>query len=203
MSILESKVYRTLEVFTNFLLLNLLWLAACLPVVTAFPATAAMFAVVREWTRKNEPSLLGFFFSSFKRYFWRSLAVGVPWALLGVLLAVNFTLVVEMEPVFQLPLYVFSSFAGLLYVFTSVYLFPTMVGFEMSWSSVVRNSFLLSVTQPLITLSCMSVMVASVIIFLLLPASALVLGSVACYTMYRLCDLAFKRVTPTERDDCR
>ena len=47
MSILDSRVYRWSEVAADFFLLNLMWLLACLPVVTAPPATAAMFAVVR------------------------------------------------------------------------------------------------------------------------------------------------------------
>lgn len=203
MSILESKLYRALEVFTNFLFLNFLWLLACLPIITFFPATTAMFVVVREWTRKNEPGLAGFFFSSFKRYFRRSLAVGLPWMLLGAVLAVNFVLVGGMAPVLRLPLYAIFSFAGLLYAFTSVYLFPTMVGFEMSWRQVVRNSFLLSLTQPLVTLSCVVVVAAAVALFLFLPVVALVLGSAVCYAVYRLCDLAFERVTRTKRDNRR
>jgi hypothetical protein len=42
MSILDTRVYRWLEVATDFFLLNLMWLVACLPVVTIFPSTAAM-----------------------------------------------------------------------------------------------------------------------------------------------------------------
>ena len=54
MNILDTRVYRWLETATDFFLLNLMWLVACLPAVTIFPSTAAMFGVVRDWVRRKE-----------------------------------------------------------------------------------------------------------------------------------------------------
>jgi uncharacterized membrane protein YesL len=54
MGFLDSRLYRWLEVFTNFFVLNLLWLLACVPVLTIYPATAAKFGVVRGWVRDTD-----------------------------------------------------------------------------------------------------------------------------------------------------
>lgn len=60
-----GRAHRLLEVFINLLLLNLLWLLACLPVLTIYPATAAMFGVVRIWVRQGDQGIVRPFFSSF------------------------------------------------------------------------------------------------------------------------------------------
>jgi uncharacterized membrane protein YesL len=74
-----GRAHRLLGVFINLLLLNLLWLLARLPVLTIYPATAAMFGVVRVWVRRGDPSIFRPFFSSFKRIFKQSFWVGVVW----------------------------------------------------------------------------------------------------------------------------
>jgi uncharacterized membrane protein YesL len=84
MNISESWLYRAVELVTNFLWLNLLWLVACLPIFTIFPATAAMFAVVREWVKKREPGITRAFFSFFKADFKQSFWIGILWTSLGV-----------------------------------------------------------------------------------------------------------------------
>jgi uncharacterized membrane protein YesL len=90
------RLYRFLEVLTNLLLLNLLWLLMCLPVLTVFPATAAMFGVVREWVQKREPSVIRAFFSSFKANFKQSFWIGIVWTLLGGFLMVSFGVAYQM-----------------------------------------------------------------------------------------------------------
>ena len=50
---LEGRFYRRLETVTNYFLLNVLWLLACLPIITLYPATAAMFAVIRGWIARR------------------------------------------------------------------------------------------------------------------------------------------------------
>src|SRR5215213_2057949 len=76
MSILDTRIYRWLETATDFFLLNLLWLVACLPVVTIFPSTAAMFGVVRDWVRGKEGSLTRTFITRFQENLGQSLLIG-------------------------------------------------------------------------------------------------------------------------------
>ena len=90
MNILDTRVYRWLEVATDFLLLNLMWLVACLPVVTIFPSTAAMFGVVRDWVHEKEGSLVRTFVTRFRENFRQSLLVGAVWTVFGVALFLDF-----------------------------------------------------------------------------------------------------------------
>ena len=87
------RIYRVLEVFTDLVYLNLLWMVTCLPVVTIAPATAAMFGVVRGWIKGKDVPTTGEFFSLFRENFGRSLVVGLVRAVLGAVLAADILLI--------------------------------------------------------------------------------------------------------------
>jgi uncharacterized membrane protein YesL len=188
-----SRIYQVLEVFTNLIYLNLLWLAASLPVATIAPSTAAMFGVVRGWTRGKDVPTTGEFFSLFRENLGRSLAVGLVWAVLGAVLAVDFLLVGQMES-FRRPLYVVFFAFGFLYASATVYLFPVMVNYELDWKGVIKNSFLFSIARPLATLQCLLTVAVALVVVASLWITIFVAPSATAYAIYFLCDRAFKNV---------
>jgi uncharacterized membrane protein YesL len=190
---MTSRIYRVLEVFTDLVYLNLLWLVTCLPVVTIAPSTAAMFGVVRGWIRGKDTPTTREFFSLFRENVGRSLAVGLVWTVLGAVLAADFLLVGQMES-FRRPLYaVFFAFA-LLYVSATVYLFPVMVNYELDWKGVIKNSLLFSIARPLTTLQCLLTVAVALFVVASVWITSFVAASVTAYAIYFLCDRAFKNV---------
>lgn len=194
MRFLESKPYRVLEVCTNFILLNLLWLLACLPVVTAFPATAAMFGVVREWTKNREPGLLGSFWTHLKENFLQALLASVVWLLIATVLAANFLLIRQTDStvvstLFSVPV----TLLALAYAAASVYLFPVMVNYENDWQTALKNSLLFALGHLGTTLLGLAVIGAAILAGLFSPITLLATGSVTAYLVYRLCDGTFRR----------
>ena len=63
---MTARIYRVLEVFTDLVYLNLLWLVACLPVVTIAPSNTAMFGVVRGWIGGKDTPTTREFYSHFR-----------------------------------------------------------------------------------------------------------------------------------------
>jgi uncharacterized membrane protein YesL len=188
-----SRIYRVLEVFTDLVYLNLLWLVASLPVITIAPSTAALFGVVRGWTRGKDVPTMGEFFSLFRENFGRSLVVGLVWVLLGAMLAVDFLLVGQMGS-FRRPLYVVFLAFALLYISATVYLFPVMVNYELDWKGVIKNSFLFSITRPLATLQCLLTVAVALFVVASLWITIFLAPSATAYAIYFLCDRAFKNV---------
>jgi uncharacterized membrane protein YesL len=72
-----------INTLSNFFLLSLLWLLMCLPIVTIFPATASLFAVVRDWKTKSSTHLFSIFFRYFKENFKQSILPGLIWVCLS------------------------------------------------------------------------------------------------------------------------
>ncbi len=188
-----DRIYRALEVFTDLVYLNLLWIVTSVPVVTIAPSTAAMFGVVRGWIRGKDAPMTREFFSLFKENFGQSLAVGLVWSVLGAVLAADFLLVGQMES-FRRPLYVIFFAFALLYVSATVYLFPVIVNYELDWKAVIRNSLLFSVARPLTTLQCLLTLAVALFVVVSLWITLFVAASATAYAIYFLCDRSFRNV---------
>jgi uncharacterized membrane protein YesL len=194
MSILESRVYRWAETATDFFLLNLLWLLACLPVVTAFPATAAMFGVVRDWVRERETGVFGAFVHRFRQNFVQALVLGALWAVFGVTLLLDFLVANEISGGAQVVLRSLLVLAGVLYVLASVFLFPVMVHYDTRWTAVPKNALLLAIGRLPTTLVCLLVVSAATALTFVVPPLILITGSVTAYVVYLLCNREFERL---------
>lgn len=194
MNIQDGRVYRILERFLDLVVLNLCWLIACLPVVTAWPATTALFAVVREWALGREPGVIGSFLRFFKANFTQSLCVGVLWSPFGLLLLFNLNLAAQSSPPWQLLLYFCFSTLGGVYLVASVYLFPVMSNYRVSFVQVIKNSIIFGVGQLPIAVLSLLIVGAVAALVVILPPTLLVAGSSTAYAVYRLCDRAFRKI---------
>ena len=197
MNILDTKAYQWLERATDFFLLNLLWLLACVPVVTIFPSTAAMFGVVRDWARGKEAGVFGAFVLRFRQNFRQSLAVGVLWALFGGALFLDFLIANELPAGPQVVMRFLLVLASILYALASVFLFPVMVHYDTRWTAVPKNALLLAVGRLPITLLCLAIAVAAATLTFFVPLLLVATPSVAAYAVYRLCDREFRKIDET------
>lgn len=194
MNFQDGRVYRILERFLDLVVLNLCWLIACLPVVTVWPATTALFAVVREWALGREPRVIGSFLRFFKANFTQSLCVGVLWSPFGLLLLFNLNLAAQSSPPWRLLLFFCFSTLGGVYLVASVYLFPVMSNYRVSFVQVIKNSIIFGVGQLPIAVLCLLLVGAVAALVVTLPPTLLVAGSSTAYAVYRLCDRAFRKV---------
>jgi uncharacterized membrane protein YesL len=200
MNVLDTRVYRWLEVATDFFLLNLMWLVACLPVVTIFPSTAAMFGVVRDWVRKKEGSLTRTFVARFRENFGQSLLIGLVWTVFGVALVLDFLVANQLS---YWPGVVMKSvlvLASSVFAFGSVFLFPVMVHYDTDWKTVIKNSLLLSVGRLPTTIVCLVFVVVTAGLTVVFPFLVIITGSITAYFVYRLCDREFRKIDTASGD---
>jgi len=191
---LDSKIYRIIEIAANLVLLNLIWLLLCLPVVTIFPATAAMFGVIREWIRDIDNGTIEPFVRHLKANFAQSLWIGFLWTVAGVIILLDFYLISNADLWVKMPLFLALVLLTLCYALTSVYLFPVMVNYEGNWRSVIKNSFLIAISQPGTTFLCLLLVALVLAMIPYVPATMLLAGSSTAYLLYFFCRRAFQRV---------
>lgn len=200
MNLLDTRVYRWLEVATDFFLLNLMWLVACVPVVTIFPSTAAMFGVVRDWSREKEGGLVSAFATRFRENFAQSLLVGVLWTLFGAALVLDFFVAEALSFAPQVVMKSLLVLAAVLYASASIFLFPVMVHYETGWKTLIKNSLLLSIGRLPTTAACLLFVAVVVGLTAVLPFLILITGSVTAHVVYRLCDREFAKLDATSGD---
>lgn len=194
MSFLDTRLYRWLDVLAGFFFLNILWLLACIPLITLFPATAALFAVVRDWVRDEDKGFFMPFFRYMQENFVQSLVIGVIWVIGGMVLAADFQFVHGITSWIQTPLFVLLFVIGLVYLGTAVMLFPVMVHYRVGWRHIIKNSFLIALSSPATTLLCLLIVALADLAIYYIPLSFLVFGSVTAYLLYRLCHKRFQQI---------
>src|SRR5690625_6125259 len=90
---MNSSLYKTLEWITRFAYINLLWIFFTIiggVLLGFFPATTAMFAIIRDWLQGNndDPLFIGFW-QYYKKEFWKGNRLGAFIVLLVVFLTID------------------------------------------------------------------------------------------------------------------
>lgn len=193
---MDRPIYRILDSISNLVILNLLWMLMCLPVITIFPATIAMFGVIRQWINKEDDrGLSRSFFLLFKENFKQGTLVGVSILLFGTLIAINFSLALQLENSLKMIYVVFLSFISLLAIFTCIYLFPLLVTFKDTSKNLLKNALLLSLIHLPSTVICIITLFISTILIVFIPVTFIFLFSLTSYVIYYVCSKSLKKVT--------
>lgn len=152
MKILNSRLYQLADTVANYFLLNLLWLLISLPLVTAYPATVALFSVLRAWRVEESSEIIAPFFSAFRRQFRRSLLLGIGWTIIGIILVADFLAVRGIPGAMAIPVLFALGLVTILYCQMSVYLYPAIAHIDARPRDLIRAIFLLVLSQPFLSL---------------------------------------------------
>jgi uncharacterized membrane protein YesL len=79
-------------------------------------------------------------------------------------------------------------------VLTSTYLFPVMVGYRADWKAVVRNSFLISISQFHTSIACLLLMFLIGFLAAQIPLTLLLTASTTAYLVEALCSRGLRRI---------
>ncbi|PFN98551.1 hypothetical protein COJ85_20945 [Bacillus sp. AFS076308] len=192
---LNNRFYSTLNTMVDLFFLNLLWIITSLPLITFFPATAAMFGVVRKRIfQKETEGILKSFLKMFKENFKQSFIISIIWSVLAFFLYFDYRLIDPSSSVGHLILYIILVIGIFLFSSISIYLFPIMVHFELSFKNVIRNAFLFSLMNPVLTILLLSIVGAGTALFYFYPATIFIIGSFSAYAVYYLCQIWFNQL---------
>ncbi|MBS4197651.1 YesL family protein [Lederbergia citri] len=193
MNFFNGRLYSILEVLSFFFLLNILWFLMCLPLITIFPATAAMFAVIRHWITKKDTTVFIPFFRFFKENFKQSFIIGLIFFVFASILYMDFMLVNTFNPKLHIFLIAALFLIGLIVIFTLVYIFPMMVHYRLTLWQVIKNSFFFSIRYIVSTIVCIFILLAMASLLILIPAFSLVIFSFTAYLIFIICYSKFRR----------
>ncbi|ULT57559.1 DUF624 domain-containing protein [Neobacillus drentensis] len=187
MNILNSRMLRGIERMVDLFLLNLIWLIVCIPVVTIFPATTAMYGVIRKWViGKETDGVFRTFFGLFRECFFQSMGLSIPWFGLAYLIFLNYQLVHS-----NMLMMGILGVLALLFLSITVYLFPVMAHFETKWKHIIRNSLIMAISYPLTTVLLIGILLISLYLIYLIPAMIFIVGSISVYGSYTVCHRLF------------
>lgn len=189
----NNQFFKLLEFVTAFFQLNILWLLFCLPVITIFPATVAMFCVTRQWILHKDYSVSRAFYQFFKENFKQSFVLGLIWTLFAGMFFLDFILMKNLVS-FQYILLPVLSLLGFVVLFITIFIFPTIANFKMYWLVALKNSFFFSLRYFPTTLGAIILLALLILILFTWPITFIFIFSVYSYCIYALCNRVFNKI---------
>ena len=189
----NNAFFRILEIVTAFFQLNLIWLLFCLPVVTIFPATVAMYCVTRQWIIHKDYSVFRSFMKFFKENFKQSFILGLFWLFMSGVLFIDFSLMDSLgslQPIFY-SIFILVAFIMLL---TTIYVFPMLSHYRMKTMDIIKNSFFFSLRFLPTTLLSLLCIVATGVILYFWQISFLFIYCVCAFCISFLCQRVFQKI---------
>lgn len=153
---------------------NLLWLifsCAGLIVFGLFPATTAMFSVIRSWIIHDiDTPVFKTFWKSYKREFIQSNIIGYFMLIIAYLLYINFLYIQTMagNPMINLLFVIFFTLC-LTFGVILLYVFPILVHYQLKAIDTIKSAFLVGLLSPFYTILMVSGMVAAYLFISLVP----------------------------------
>lgn len=195
MSLFDNNIYHKLIKITNYVLLNIIWLIMCVPLITVFPATAALFSVVRKWQKSDTLSLFSDFMGSFKEHFKDFFLIGLVWSLLGVILVVDLYFFFNIDALWSHPVLFITGILSVLYLFTTLYIFPAAVHFTMRrWTDIIKNAFLFSLLRLELTLLCLMLLLIYLFLVYVYPLTLILMTSFVVHLIFRITLRVFHKI---------
>ncbi|THE12499.1 DUF624 domain-containing protein [Bacillus timonensis] len=194
MSNTANRAYAATLWISKFAYINLLWLGFSLVgliVLGFFPATMAMFAVVRKWLMgKTDVPVFHTFWSTYKAEFLKSNGLGLIIVIVGSLVILDLMFVKNLS-VIQIPIYLFMF----LVVLTLLYVFPVFVHYELKIVHIIKNAFLLMLINPLENLVMIVSLVTVFFVVKYIPGLGFFFGgSLTAAIIMSVCIRAFKKM---------
>ncbi|MBM7660128.1 putative membrane protein YesL [Bacillus mesophilus] len=181
----KNTFNQILTVFSYFFLLNVMWALLCLPVITAFPATTAMFGTVRKWIREGfDVGIFHVFFQLFKENFKKSFVIGLFWIIAVVILYLDIYIIFQNEFTGRSLLVALLFFFGIIVAFTTLYVFFVLVHYELSIFHTLKNSLFLSISHMNFTVLFIGMILLTLVITYYFPFFLLIGGSLLAFSMY-------------------
>ncbi len=148
----DMLIFRMLGGLCNLIMVNLLFIACSLPIITIGASAAGLFRVTIMMTRHQDPSVVKEFFGAFTKYFKEST---LTWllglfggAFFGLDLYVIFTKIDKKYLLLQIPVWIF------IFVILSIliYSFPLISTYPDKVRSTWKNAILLSLSNVPVTI---------------------------------------------------
>jgi len=137
--------------FWQITVLNILYLFACIPIITIGPATAGFTYVLRNYSQEQHADFFSDFMDKSKEHFLKGLLASLLTVVVGVLtwFAFNFYTTAEMSSTVRVLALVVTLYIVYMLLAVNLYIYPMMVSFDLPFKKVLRNSWILATYKPL------------------------------------------------------
>lgn len=177
---ISNGLYKVADLFLKLIYINLMWivftLVGCI-ILGFFPATAAMFTVLKRMREEDMLSIFKTFWHAFKTEFLKANGLGSILILAGLLLLINFKIVFFSELSGQFIISGGMFVFLLIFLVVCLYFFPVYVHLKVPFFQFFKTVLFVSFISPLTTLMMISVTAGILYLLLMYPGYIPILGA--------------------------
>jgi uncharacterized membrane protein YesL len=194
-----NRLFAATEWITKLAYVNLLWIGfslLALGIFGFFPATIAMFSLIRKWLiGETDVSVFHTFWNTYKKEFIKSNGLGLIILIIAGLIVLDLVFMKNngssFTSIIHIPLYLFIFTC----VMTVFYLFPVYVHYDIRFFEMIKNSFLIMLINPLSNLVMISGVVAVYFIGKTIPGIVFFFGgSMTAMIIMAACYATFNKI---------
>lgn len=194
---INNPVFQFLGTLVDFTVLNLIFLASCIPVVTIGPAVCALFSVTLREARGEHGYMIRAYLYAMKENFKSSCILALFYFITGIVLLYNFIFWLYLNTWEANAVLVILTFCGVLYVLSLLYAFALNARFENPARRTLKNAVLLSLSNPKQTVLLFLITAVSMLLFYVNPFFRILFllfgGSYLAYCQAFLLSNVFKK----------
>ncbi|MBU9710572.1 YesL family protein [Evansella tamaricis] len=167
---IAGMAYTFCTWFVRMFVLNILWLLFSLAGLIVFgivPSTVALFTIIRKWLLGEQSvPIFKTYWKTYKSEFLKANKLGVLLILIGGTLLFNLYYLSNIDYGILSQIMYFGMFSILIiFLVTLLYVFPVFVHYETKVLQVIKNAFVIGVSNPVLTIS---MIISSILIYILL-----------------------------------
>lgn len=150
-------IFRMLGGLCNLIMVNLIFLATSLPIITIGASLTGLSKVTMRMVQHQDPSVLKDYFGAFKKHFKESTIIWLITLFAGAFFTVDlyviFTQIDQKYKLLQIPVWIFMFFVFSLFI----YAFPLISSYPDKVKSTIKNSILLSLGNIPVTIMAVAI----------------------------------------------
>lgn len=167
---LDSPLSKLLTNIADLMLVNLLFIAFSIPVVTIGASLTAMNYVTLQILDNKQPDIFDTFLKAFKENLKQStilwgIFVGLGIVLFAWYIVIENMVIIGLASVLRIFLYIFIA----IYSFILTYVFYLQAKFENTVKELIKNAFLMSIRHLPTTLFSLAILGGSLILVMFYP----------------------------------
>jgi uncharacterized membrane protein YesL len=191
-------IYKLTDWIMRLAYVNIPWIVfsiAGLVLLGFFPATIAMFSVIRLSAKNEDVPIFKTFWNTYKQEFLKSNLLGLIVIITAFILYIDLQFLKETTNTILQQLYLPLIFLSCLFYLTVLYMFPIFVQYDLKIVQIIKNAFLIMIMNPLPTLYMISGIIAVYFAISYLPGLLPVFsGSILSLIIMSCATLAFKKI---------
>lgn len=199
MNTISSTLYSIFEWISRLAFLQLLWILFTIIggfIFGFFPSTIAMYSIIKKWLNgETEIKIFSSFWYFFKLEFFKANKLGVIIYIVSIIYFWDFVYIHHLNDsnFTMLQIFILSSF--FIFILFLFYLFPSFVYFNENIITIIKNSLLIMLINPIVTFFMLVNLILFFVICNYLPALYLFFsGSVTAFITSWLSQYAFSKI---------